>query len=226
MPKVRPSVVGETNRCEHCGIAALGRCAWRRIRGRRLPRPAAAAPGHCCARLLRCQAPSGRLRRPAHPATIPWRGSYAMESRGRPRDKDLEPVASIAPSTVSQCPWHAAPIFGRKELRRREAPLGKMAPAAFACSSRSAGPILPSCAKFPPPVPLAAKKSARPWGPCEDGSGCDGSRQAPRSISLLTGYRPLPAADASLVFAGPLVAALWVARTHQARWKSVKKTMR
>jgi hypothetical protein len=55
-----------------------------------------------------------------------------MESRAWARDEDLEPVASIAPFTASQCPWRATPIFSRKELRRREAPLGKMGPAAFA----------------------------------------------------------------------------------------------
>jgi len=63
-----------------------------------------------------------------------------MESRGKPRDEDLEPVASIAPSTVSQCPWRATPIFGRKELRRREAPLGKMGPAVLVCSSEQRRP--------------------------------------------------------------------------------------
>lgn len=130
----------------------------------------------------RCPAPCGRRS---------WPGSSAMESRARARDEDLEPVASIAPSTVSQCPWRATPIFGRKELRRREAPRGKMGPAAFAGRWRSAGPILPGCTKFPPPVPLAAKKSARPWGPCEDGSGCDGSRAALRSRSLSKRNRPL-----------------------------------
>jgi len=159
---------------------------WERIGGFPLARDRL-----CCARLLRRQAPSGRLRRPAPYGQRSWPGSYAMESRAWARDEDLEPVASIAPSTVSQRPWRATPIFGRKELRRREATLGKMAPTAFVSLERSAGTILPSCAIFPPPVPLAAKKSARPWGPCEDGSGCDGSRPALCSFSLLKRNRPL-----------------------------------
>lgn len=33
-----------------------------------------------------------------------------------------------------------------------------------------------------PPVLLAAKKSARPLGPCEDGSGCDGIRGRPAPV--------------------------------------------
>src|SRR3546814_13491396 len=48
-----------------------------------------------------------------------------------------------------------------------------MGPAAFASLVEKRRPHWPGCAN--PPVPLAAKKSARPLGPCDDGSGCDGS---------------------------------------------------
>jgi hypothetical protein len=57
---------------------------------------------------------------------------------------------------------------------------------------------------------LSAKSPARPWGQCEDGSGCDEIKAGPRSLFLTQEELPAHAANAPLSFAGPLVAVLFL----------------
>lgn len=126
-----------------------------------------AALGSFVAKLRRAAArlaPSGRQ--------SPGGDSYAIESRALRAMGILSQSLPSPPSPASQRPcvphgFSATRSCGGISCARQ------MGPAAFASLLEKRRPHLPSCAN--PPVPLAAKKSARPLRPCEDGSGCDGS---------------------------------------------------
>ena len=187
-----------------------------------LPRPTVVAPWLYLPRLLRRQAPSSRVTRvspirrrfPGEDAPGPRMAVWVaglLSTWGIARRRAMRIWSQLLPSPPSpssQCPcvprgFSAARSCAEGKLRQEKRGWRRLF-----VFYRSAGPILPGCANIPSTVPLAARKSARPLRPCEDGSGCDGSRGKPCSISLSIRNRPRLAADASLSFAGPLVAAL------------------
>ena len=113
------------------------------------------------------------------------------------------------PSPASQCPWRAARIFSGKELRRGEAPLGKMGPAAFASLGRSAAPFRQAAHK---PLDRAScrQEIRTALGTLRGRLRVRWKRPALRSRSLSGWNRPLTRPMRFRPFPGPLVAALFL----------------